>query len=723
MRLCFSASSAAPRDRAFERRFDGRGIDVAHELADVLALAREAAAARDALGEQDGVVQPFGQASAVSSDLLERDQLACPDPARPRPRACARSCSGDRRIPAISSSSCIVQFCHASQSFRVRQEVDGTRIPELKSIVSDALKQRAGAWAPSRPRPTSACRRVSPPRCGSARSRPSSTSATAAWAITVYFGKRKGSASTADLSRARRAPKRSRRPATSRATPPRTSAPGSRIPKSWRATFRISTSIIPGRFRPEQAVELRARLRGRGPRGGCAHHQFRRRECRQPPGRARVRQFARLPRRLSLDQPQRELRAARAERRRHAARLLVLARRATRAISRRRTIIGRKAGERAVARLGARKIATQKARVLFAPEVARGLIGHFLGAVRGSSQYRKSSFLLGAAGQQVFPSFVEMRERPHIRKALGSSPVRRRRRGHARSRAGAGRRAAGLRARQLLGAQARAQDHRQCRRHAQPAGGIEDAAPWMIGGAHAPARHRVAGHRAHGAGRERRHRRLLARRVGLLGGERRAASYPVHEITIAGNLKDMYQQHRRDRQRRRPARRRARGLDPDRRDDHRRGLASGDGPPGLRWRRRAVRSAGKAGTCLRLARCACPRLTLFAPSRSRALRKFPDGNFRRPLVGSLRALTSAEMAALRCIAAARSGFLLAALHSVAKRVSRGQAHHPTRVCPRLPADRTARLRRHDPQLRSRFRAIAVCPRGGKDRKTRCSGSC
>ena len=46
--------------------------------------------------------------------------------------------------------------------------------------------------------------------------------------------------------------------------------------------------------------------------------------------------------------------------------------------------IGKKAGERAVARLGARKIATRKSRVMFAPEVARGLIGHFLGAVRGS---------------------------------------------------------------------------------------------------------------------------------------------------------------------------------------------------------------------------------------------------------------------------------------------------------------------------------------------------
>jgi PmbA protein len=84
--------------------------------------------------------------------------------------------------------------------------------------------------------------------------------------------------------------------------------------------------------------------------------------------------------------------------------------------------IGRKAGERAVQRLGARKLSTQKARVLYAPEVARGLIGHFLGAIRGSSQYRKSSFLLGASGTQLFPAFFELRERPHIRKALGSSP-------------------------------------------------------------------------------------------------------------------------------------------------------------------------------------------------------------------------------------------------------------------------------------------------------------
>lgn len=84
--------------------------------------------------------------------------------------------------------------------------------------------------------------------------------------------------------------------------------------------------------------------------------------------------------------------------------------------------IGRRAGQRAVARLHARKLATRHAPVLFAPDMARGLFAHFLGAIRGSSQYRRSSFLLDAAGEAVFPSFLQMHERPHIRKGLASSP-------------------------------------------------------------------------------------------------------------------------------------------------------------------------------------------------------------------------------------------------------------------------------------------------------------
>jgi PmbA protein len=85
-------------------------------------------------------------------------------------------------------------------------------------------------------------------------------------------------------------------------------------------------------------------------------------------------------------------------------------------------LIGRRAGERAVARLGAQKLSTRKAPVIFAAEVARGFFGHLLSAIRGSSQYRKSSFLLDAAGQQVLPAFLQMQERPHLRSGLASSP-------------------------------------------------------------------------------------------------------------------------------------------------------------------------------------------------------------------------------------------------------------------------------------------------------------
>lgn len=84
--------------------------------------------------------------------------------------------------------------------------------------------------------------------------------------------------------------------------------------------------------------------------------------------------------------------------------------------------IGRQAAHRALARLGARKIKTTRAPVLFIPELARGFIGHAIGALAGSAQYRKSSFLLGAAGEQIFPDFLRIEERPHLPKAMASVP-------------------------------------------------------------------------------------------------------------------------------------------------------------------------------------------------------------------------------------------------------------------------------------------------------------
>jgi PmbA protein len=83
--------------------------------------------------------------------------------------------------------------------------------------------------------------------------------------------------------------------------------------------------------------------------------------------------------------------------------------------------VGRQAGQRAVSRLGAEKIGTCTAPVLFAAEVARGLLGHFVGAVKGGSQYRKASFLLDAAGERIFPEWLQISERPHISKGPASS--------------------------------------------------------------------------------------------------------------------------------------------------------------------------------------------------------------------------------------------------------------------------------------------------------------
>ncbi|MGB8693256.1 MAG: metalloprotease PmbA [Steroidobacteraceae bacterium] len=84
--------------------------------------------------------------------------------------------------------------------------------------------------------------------------------------------------------------------------------------------------------------------------------------------------------------------------------------------------IGQRAAQRALARLGARRLSTRRAAVLFAPDMARGLLAHFIGAIRGASQYRRASFLLDAAGQRLFPAFVQMQERPHLPGALASSP-------------------------------------------------------------------------------------------------------------------------------------------------------------------------------------------------------------------------------------------------------------------------------------------------------------
>lgn len=84
--------------------------------------------------------------------------------------------------------------------------------------------------------------------------------------------------------------------------------------------------------------------------------------------------------------------------------------------------VGREAGERTARRLGARRLGTTSAPVLFAAPVARSLIGHFVGAVSGGSLYRRASFLVDSLGSRIFPEFVQMHEAPHLPRALGSAP-------------------------------------------------------------------------------------------------------------------------------------------------------------------------------------------------------------------------------------------------------------------------------------------------------------
>lgn len=83
--------------------------------------------------------------------------------------------------------------------------------------------------------------------------------------------------------------------------------------------------------------------------------------------------------------------------------------------------VGRIAAERAVARLGGRKVKTGEFPVLFEAPLAAGLLGSLVHAASGGALYRKSSFLLDHLGKRVMPEFVQISERPHIQCGLGSA--------------------------------------------------------------------------------------------------------------------------------------------------------------------------------------------------------------------------------------------------------------------------------------------------------------
>ncbi|WP_318521501.1 metalloprotease PmbA [Photobacterium leiognathi] len=84
--------------------------------------------------------------------------------------------------------------------------------------------------------------------------------------------------------------------------------------------------------------------------------------------------------------------------------------------------VGRHAAERTVGRVDAQKLTTREAPVMFAADVATGLFGHLVMGISGANLYRKSSFLVDKLGEQIFPEWLDISERPHILRGMASTP-------------------------------------------------------------------------------------------------------------------------------------------------------------------------------------------------------------------------------------------------------------------------------------------------------------
>jgi len=298
------------------------------------------------------------------------------------------------------------------------QQVDASRIPELKDVVSRALDsaRRAGATQAEADASLQQGLSVSV-RLGEVET--VEYQRDRALGITVYFGHRKGSASTGDLSAQSVEDMVAKACAIARHTAEDECA-GLADPALLQTQFRDLQLDFPWELSADSAVELARECEAagravdtrlsnsegasvssqRGVRVYGNTHGFLAGDCGTSHSLSCV-LLAQVGEDMQRDywytsaRDPRDLEAA--------------------------ELVGRRAGQRAIARLGARRLPTGPAQVILAPEVARGFIGHFIGAIRGSAQYRKASFLLGTAGQRIFPEWVQMHERPHLLKGVASS--------------------------------------------------------------------------------------------------------------------------------------------------------------------------------------------------------------------------------------------------------------------------------------------------------------
>ena len=198
--------------------------------------------------------------------------------------------------------------------------------------------------------------------------------------------------------------------------------------------------------------------------------------------------------------------------------------------------IGQHAAKNAVARLGGRSLASQAVPVLFSPAAARSLIGHFLAAISGSQLYREASFLLGKLEQKIASSQLQIRQDPFIPKAFGSANF---------DADGVATRPRllledGLLQGYLLGVYSA---RRMGLRTTGNAGGAQNI---LVQATH-PTQQALL----HTMGRGLYVSDLMGQGVNLLTGdysrgatgfwvENGEMQFPVHEITLAGNLKDMF---------------------------------------------------------------------------------------------------------------------------------------------------------------------------------------
>lgn len=409
------------------QRLDDRlQVDLAHQFADQLPLAGEPAMCADRACGADRIQQRFGEIQSGHDCIGERHE-SLTQPLSIVRGALAAALAGRlrlgkrivREIRHLAAVRAAAAQCCAVTMRMMSQAVDATRIPELQEVVRAALSAAVAAGASAAEADASLQQGLSATvRLGEIET--IEYQRDRGLGITVYFGHRKGSASTADLSAAAVLETAQKACAIARFTALDPCA-GLADPALLARDIPQLELDYPWEISPDQAAALALRCESAGravdtrisnSEGGSVSTQRAVRvygntndflaghtssshsiSCvllaADQRGMQRDYWYSTARDPLDLDVAEH---------------------------------IGQRAGERAVRRLGARRLTTRTAPVLFAPEVARGLFGHFVAAMRGGSQYRKASFLLGAAGQQVFPGFVQLQERPHLPKGLASSP-------------------------------------------------------------------------------------------------------------------------------------------------------------------------------------------------------------------------------------------------------------------------------------------------------------